>query len=290
MKYLKKFNEELNPDSYYRAAHMLKRKHPERASKLFQHAEEVKDNLYSFWFKNKSLVQAFQMPLEFKYNDSRYNHTVSICGGPDIYLGNKEKIEEELQSKVSEYKKGKTELYLTFGIPFELSPRHQHELGKLIATNQLEKTGLRGDGIGMARSLAGGHSQIMLKMKVELSDNLYLEDDDGNWVQYSEEEFPDVFDDVLSVYVNILTNTKMMYYTNVSKTDDILFSISNRGDALKFKRSILPKLIEYFKPIIYELFSEHLQVDVDCYEKTMKKVENLSTNEIYHEKDYLFRK
>ena len=72
--------------------------------------------------------------------------------------------------------------------------------------------------------------------------------------------------------------------------DDILFSISNRGDALKFKRSILPSLIEYFKPIIYELFSEHLQVGVECYEKTMKKIENLSTNEIYHEKDYLFSK
>lgn len=294
MKYLKKFNEELKPETYKSAGSRLSNRHGqhERGAKISQYGHELAGDLIGFWIGEGKSRSTFHLPLEFEFRECR----VRIPHYPDtIYLHDKienyyaEKISQGLGELVQRYKDGGQDLYFDIELYFDLSPRQTLLMKDLFKKIQQMKTQGTETGINdkyIVQLLSSGNSINLLNLRVHLSENIFWEDENGITVTPTEEETHDAFESMFypSGYF-VRPSIIKEYQQNNRYVDHQLLGIPcSRVEANKLKKNVISTVIQRVKPIIHELFSEHLQTKPEHFEKTISTLTNMKINDMYKDK------
>ena len=255
MKYLKRFNEELDPKTYRRAGYELSGKFKEkRASELLDYADEKEFGFYNMHFANANSIigkgtTKFTKPTAKFYYEA-INQPSNPNSGEIIILN---KSPEDL---IRSWKDGGD---LAFTISFTFQPSQG---GKRVH-KELQKSRVP-----------------MFSIRVELSDwydglESWNEDQDTGESLIGTPNEHDTYDMFVNSFNPRLTLEQ-------PAEDKWFFGIfSDRKSALKFKRE-LPKMIEPFEGHILDIISA-LGADSEHYEKIMENLGKISINSLYDE-------
>jgi hypothetical protein len=306
MKYLKKYNEELDPKKYKRAgSELYKMGHIDRGINLQTYGHEKANDIFDFWVGD-SYAKKFANPIEayFKYYSIKFTPTKNDNDvlQDDLffsdyqfndYNSNKYQMEfweEIMKELVSKYKMGGIDLYLDFKLDFSISPRQKKQLkdlsdeifknnGVSSVSSDVDETYLKD--LHLIHALASDNIYPFLTLRLYLAESL-----DWYGEKYpNEEDLHSYFKNAFNPQVFLIESEPIDVRVNNSNYETKMLSIlSNRQDANKFKNMIMPKLINGVKPLLQDLFSEHLQTTPDDFEKAIDALKNLRINRIYKDK------
>lgn len=296
MKYLKRFNEELKPETYKQAGQRLSTRHGhhERGAKLSQYGHDLAGDLIGFWVGEGQTRSTFLLPLEFYYTHCK----LRVPGKESIWLGQDgtyyaDRISDYLSRLVSDYKEGGPELYVDIDIFFEISPR-QKILMKDLAKN-IQRGKSNGSESGMTskliiNNLANSYGQSLMTLRVYLSENMYWDDDNGNYQKPTEDDIYDNFEALFSPSV-FFVSPPPLKETSIGGTNALFANMyaipCSRVEANKFKKNVMSKVVNNVKPIIHEIISEHIQGKPEHFEKAISALTNMKINNMYRDKiDY----
>ena len=115
MKYLKRYNEELEPDTYRRAStKLLAKEKKKRAGEMWDYADEKEFGVYNMHFIDKDWgelpnVKTSNPKVEFYYGSSNYKIKIAVPG---------ETYAEQLVNRWKEYDKEKSDCKLSVTFVF----------------------------------------------------------------------------------------------------------------------------------------------------------------------------
>lgn len=240
MKYIKKFNEELSPETYINAGHSLKYMgKSKRSSALIDHGNELKYGNYNMVLANSSGIIA------------KDNFTRPVC---NFYFG---QPNSNSVTRVSEddiirlWEEGESGLIVTFEFCFYAT--ESTKINKNTSTT---------------RGVFERHSGVpMFSISVALTD---WNDGLDNWrTDYGTHE------DAPHVDISELYRWTHCVIPSIDKPVDVQYFgiFADRKSALKFKRE-LPKLIEPYKEKIVDLLGSlnASSEDIDKYDDIMSKI------------------
>jgi len=308
MRHLKRYNEELKPETYKTAGErLIGRGHEQRGTKLQQYGHDVAGDLISFWVGECKTRSAFYLPLEFSKAHTTARIKLGgetgewyVLDGSDYYT---EKISEKMTDLFESFKNGGCELYFDVQLYFKLSPRQKLLFKDL--QGKINRRQTSGHESGMTdqfiiKKLSESYSDIpLVSFRFYISENLYWHDEDDNSYIPTQEQFYEQFKYTFSPSVYTIKGSPMKEYIGSGRPDtnhDLIATGCSRKEGVKIKNIILSDVIKDIKPIIHELFSEHIQSDADIFEKAMNKLSNIKVNSLYRDKveykhdEYNFKK
>ena len=284
MKHLKRFNEELKPQTYKNAGRKLINKgHIKRGINLSSYGHEIDNDLIGFWVGDDSSKKSFLMPLEFEFSSLRYrvDHDSKSWEYPSNNEYYREKREKELYKMVELYKNGTDDLYIDIQLYFKISPRQAELFKDLLRKNDYGKSGVTDQ--YLIRAISNESEIPLITYRLGISDSIYWEDDDGNKGELKDEDFYEFFSN--GFYPNLIKRSDngiiSEYRSGSSVVHKIIGIPCSRKEAIKFKKIVIPKLAESLGPLINELFSEHIQGKPEDFEKTMTAITDQKINDLY---------
>jgi hypothetical protein len=189
MKHLKRYNEELKPDTYKSAGSRLRSiGHEERGVALSTYGHEQAGDILNFWVGVKEFAQSFKSPIELYLNkhDIRVrmvqpNSTVPYSKDFTNYSDNAGRHMKDIWDKimyevVSDYRKGHKDLYVDFQLSFSISPRQRSQFKDI--HNKISKRLLTGSetGIGdqsIINQFSSDYYSLPMTLRLYLADSLY---------------------------------------------------------------------------------------------------------------------
>jgi hypothetical protein len=256
MKYLKRFDEELDPDKYVRVGNKLRALgKKDRGIKLIDYGSEKKWGLYNILIsggkQRRAVVTNLQCDFHFGLPHWVTNNNIPATNNREKSKMKGLEIDEE--QLLMEWSNGESELGFTLDFRFD-------------ATEQTK----RGDG-----DTFESNYMPLFSIVVRLSDWIdglseynMVEDEDGDFVLLKPED-PD-YCDIISMY----ENTKMVNI-QISPVFNHWYDgiFADRQSALKFKR-LLPNFVNDHKSKIMDLLSV-LNSDSDNLEKIIEIINGI---------------
>ena len=269
MKYLKKFNEDLDPDKYIRAGTQL-RGMPgggKRSAALIDYGLEKKYGLYKMHLANTSTI----LGKDLTFSNLRCE---SYFGRPDS--SKTETFRYSAEDLVERWKGGQSPLCITFNFVFQPTEETKDKMTTTIN--------------GVLQGNSELYQNPMFSFEVWFSEweeglDIY------NWDYDKGEPMTDDAVDINGLYK--WSKTTLMYMKRPEKMYNnnkpyVYFGIfSDRSSALKFKRQ-LNSLLEPHKEKVMELLS-CVNAPVDDIERYEDRINKISLNNLFSvdaEKDY----
>lgn len=310
MKHLKRYNEELKPDTYKSAGSRLRNiGHEERGVALSTYGHEQAGDILNFWVGVKEFATSFKSPIELYLNkhDIRVrmvqpNSAVPYskdftgynvnAGSPHPIPHMKDIWDKIMYEVIRDYREGQKDLYIDFQISFSISPRQRSQFKDI--SNKVSKRILNGSETGIAdpsvlNQFASDYFTLPMTLRLYLADGLYWDYEDDNGEMYThnptDEDFHEQFDNSYYPRFYLIESTPIQIPQGsgyIGRT--ILSTLASRQDANRFRSMVLPVLIERVKPLIQELFSEQLQTTPENFEKAVKVMNDLKVNSLFRDK------
>lgn len=266
MKYLKQFNEEINPDKYIRAGrHLRMLGKTQRGATLSDYGSKQKWGLYKVHLADRSAFNPQGIVTTNFTNPKCYFH----FGDPNWTSNNKINSIKSAEELISQWKEGTSSL--CFSLEFRMEPTQQFYIDHPTYAAKLAKT-TGGSIIGAYQS--GFH---LFSLRLSISDWV-----DGisewNYNDHSEVQSrpgdPNWFD-VFHMY----ENTKSFELNLINNWCMNFGVFADRQSALKFKR-LLPEIIDPHKEKIMEILSD-LGSDSNDLEEILDMITNIGINRLF---------
>jgi hypothetical protein len=266
MKYIKHFNEEIDPDKYIRAGRELKQLGKiQRGATISDYGSKQKWGLYKVHLADRKNFNSSNI-ITTNFTDLKcYFH----FGDPQWTANNQINSIKSAEDLISEWKEGKSSL--SFSLEFRMEPSQQFLIDHQIYAAKLAKT--RGSLItGLYEN---GYHLFSLRLSLSnwadgISEWNYNEDSD---VQ-SRPGDPNWYD-----ALNMYENTKDFNLNLINNWCFYFGIFADRQSARKFK-VLLPELIDPHKEKIMELLSE-LGSDSNDLEEILDMITNISINRLF---------
>lgn len=298
MRHLKRFNEELDPETYKRTGDRLSNWHGqrERGARISQYGHDLAGDLIGFWIGDGKSTTAFQLPLEFHYKNAKINIPKNADDYESFYMGGAyytEKISEAFGNLVEKYRDGIMPLYFDLELNFEISPRQQVLMKDL--QNKIENNKSSGEETGMVNKhlikvLSQNHGINLLTIRVDISENLYWENDDGDPYKPNDEQFYNAFENVFHPHASFSQPSPIKNFirygngTTREEQHHLLAIPCSRYEANRLKKNAILKVAEDVKPLVHDLISEHVQGRPEDFEKIIKSITHMKINSMYRDK------
>jgi hypothetical protein len=256
MKYIKKYNEELSPDTYRSAGNKLKRYNKvSRGSKLIDYGHEKDHGFYN------AHIQA--VGVSHVYTGKITNPTCNFYYGSPSWNGPQNNVNSVLvNTKITEeelVKNWKEGSELNFTLEFRFTP--SEELKSTVSNSDLNK---------IINHWAGFHLFTMTVCLSDWEDGL----DEYNY------EYTNSTIDIIELY----DITRIVDIRLSKLMDKNIYGIfEDRQSANKFRRN-LPKLIEPHKGKIMDLLSI-LSADTDNLEDILESFSKIRINSLYQDEN-----
>lgn len=252
MKYLKRYNEELEPDTYRRAStKLLAKDKKKRAGEMWDYADEKEFGVYNMHFIDKDWqelpnVKASNPKIEFYYGSSDYKIKTAVPG---------ETYAEQLVNRWKEYDKEESDCKLSVTFVFSFIPEYKSKNRRV--SHQPPNYGLP-------------QHKKAFEIQLDLCDP-----DDVRWFMADKEDNEDI--DIIEMYSDC--NQKYIYLKNSDYHSMGIFA--DRKSALKFKKE-LPSLIQPYIKEIMDILSI-VGADSEDVDEIYELFNKVRVNNLYDE-------
>lgn len=248
MKYLKRYNEELEPDTYRRAStKLLAKEKKKRAGEMWDYADEKEFGVYNMHFIDPNWhelpnVKASNPKVEFYYGSSNYKIKTAVPG---------ETYAEELVNRWKEYDKEKSDCKLSVTFVFSFIPEYKSK--NRMVSKQPPNYGLP-------------QHKYAFEIQLDLCD--------PDEVRNFREDNEDI--DIIEMYSDC--NQKYLYLKEPNNSKAIF---ADRKSALKFKKE-LPSLIQPYIKEIMDILSI-VGADSEDVDEIYELFNKVRVNNLYDE-------